>query len=105
MLSEVNTLNELNAILDDNKDVIVVFEAPAWCQPCKRLKPHVVKASESINNQFVTVDIDKADSNMRAAYPIQSVPQVFLMRDGGEEIALVGRTSLALLREIEEQTK
>lgn len=98
---EVTELDELWDILKDNSVVVVDFQAPAWCIPCRRFAPHFESAASQSDAVFVTVDVDIAPWAM-TDLGIQSVPTVKLYRDGEFVGNLQSRTAVALLNEIRE---
>ncbi len=61
---------------------VVDFNA-TWCQPCKMLGPVLEKVSETLAGKvdFYAVDIDEAPE-LAAAYEVDSVPNLVLMKNG-----------------------
>lgn len=96
-----SNLNELNSILDNNSRVVVDFQAPSWCVPCRKLAPHFKAAAEKSPAVFVEVDIDVA-LDIRDKYDVMSVPQVYLFENGQKTREIVSRTTLPLIKEIGE---
>lgn len=79
----------------------VVYFTAAWCQPCKQLKPLYARAGtlDQDNNYFV-VDVDNIDSEYLKKYNIMSVPQIFVMSDGEILHKIEGRTTEAIMEEV-----
>ncbi len=78
---------------------VVIFSAPAWCIPCRRLAPHAKVVAEQMPEiTFVEVDIDKS-VELREKYEVMTVPFVISMHNG--ELAEVkGRTALQIIQEL-----
>jgi thiol-disulfide isomerase/thioredoxin len=98
---EVRTLTELHEMTNAFDKVVVDFQAPAWCVPCKRLHPHFKAAAKKSDAAFVSVDIDIADEALKNTFEIMSVPTVLLIERGKETREIKGRTSVQILKEIE----
>ncbi|MCC7247915.1 MAG: thioredoxin [Lysobacter sp.] len=62
--------------------VLIDFWA-AWCQPCKIIGPILEKLATEYNGAFVLAKIDvEAEQELAAAFRIQSIPTVVLVKDG-----------------------
>lgn len=97
---EVDDLTVLNDAIRNHPVVAVSFGAPSWCVPCRRLKPHFHAASETATHAlFIEVDIDKSPE-IADAFQIQSVPQVFLYKNGTFFDNVEGRTAVAIINEV-----
>jgi thioredoxin-like negative regulator of GroEL len=64
------------------------------------LQPHIDKLAQKLDYPVVYVDIDKAETTIKEAYGIMSVPQVYEFVDGKPVRTLKGRTIIALEREL-----
>ena len=97
ILAKVDNLKDFESYT--SRKAVVVFSAPAWCVPCRRLQPHIDKLAEKLSYPIVYVDIDKA-TDIKNAHSVMSVPLVYEFVDGKPVRALDGRTVLALEREL-----
>ena len=81
MVRKINE-QEFEAIAKKD-DVAVVDFSATWCGPCKMLAPVLEDISEKLSGkaQFYNVDVDDAPE-LAAAYRINSVPCVVLMKKG-----------------------
>ena len=64
-------------------DVAVVDFNATWCGPCRMLAPVLEAVSEELAGQvsFYSVDVDECPE-LAAAYRVQSVPCLVLMKKG-----------------------
>ena len=81
MVRKINE-QEFEAIAKKD-DVAVVDFSATWCGPCKMLAPGLEDISEKLSGkaQFYNVDVDDAPE-LAAAYRVNSVPCVVLMKKG-----------------------
>ncbi|MFA6739309.1 MAG: thioredoxin [Bacilli bacterium] len=89
MYIKVNSVEEFNRILAENKVVMVDFYAD-WCGPCRMLSP----AMEEIGNTMpdkVVVKVDVDQLNVLAyQYRVQSIPNVVFFQNGKEVDRSIG---------------
>lgn len=97
MLAKVTELRDFESYT--SRHAVVVFSAPSWCGPCKKLQPHVEKLADKLDYPVVYVDTDKAPE-IAKLFNVMSVPQVFEVENGAPKRALHGRTVIALEREL-----
>lgn len=63
-------------------NVVILFTAPSWCQPCKVFAPHYERAASEVpDTKFLVVDVDDVPDSV-VDYRIVSVPTVMLYQDG-----------------------
>lgn len=83
MITNIESLKELNERLSNNKYVIIDFEAE-WCGPCKALKPLLDEISETFTDiTFINIDVDKF-KNIAEQYGISAIPTIIYFKDGQE---------------------
>jgi thioredoxin-like negative regulator of GroEL len=100
-VTEISSVNELNAVLEDNEVVVVDFAAPDRCRPCQKFAPHYEATAEKMGDvKFLAVDIDKADPELVDSYKIQSVPTVLAFKDGELVGPVEARTGIKLVSEL-----
>lgn len=92
--------NDMEEISKDN-NAIVYFSAE-WCGPCKQVKPQFAKAAViDKDTSYYVVDVDKMDSAWMNKLNIKSIPQIFKMNSGEIDKIIKGRTSQAILAELD----
>ncbi len=76
--------------LADGGVVMVDFFA-TWCMPCKMVAPVIDKIAEKYDGRATVgkVDIDE-ESDLAAAYRVQSVPSILFFKNGQLVSTLVG---------------
>lgn len=82
MIKHINNLEEFNEAISKGK-VLVDFYAN-WCGPCKMLAPVIDEMEETGELKdilVVKVDVDEAGA-IAARYGIQSIPTLFLFKEG-----------------------
>lgn len=98
-LIEASNLGALNEVLEQNETVMVEFGA-TWCGPCRQFLPHFEDFSDKRTDvTCVKVDIETDDFSLK--YGIQSVPQVWLFKNGEKVADISGRTVVQLKKEID----
>ena len=78
---EITSKAQFDEAVKSEKLTIVDFWA-VWCGPCRVLKPLLHKiAGEHPEIQLLTVDVD-ANQELSAEYDINSIPAVFMFKNG-----------------------
>lgn len=78
---EITSKNQFDEAVKSETLTIVDFWA-VWCGPCRVLKPLLHKiAGEHSEIQLLTVDVD-ANGDLAGQYNINSIPAVFMFKNG-----------------------
>ena len=78
---EITSKDQFDEAIKSENLTIVDFWA-VWCGPCRVLKPLLHKiAGEHPEIQLLTVDVD-ANQELAAEYDINSIPAVFMFKNG-----------------------
>ena len=78
---EITSKTQFDEAVKSENLTIVDFWA-VWCGPCRVLKPLLHKiASEHSEIQLLTVDVD-SNQELAAEYDINSIPAVFMFKNG-----------------------
>ena len=86
---EITSKDKFDEAVKFEKLTIVDFWA-VWCGPCRVLKPLLHKiAGEHSEIQLLTVDVD-ANQELAAEYDINSIPAVFMFKNGEIVDSFVG---------------
>ena len=82
MIDELDGDGLATALLDDERAVFVDFWGP-MCAPCRTLRPHLERLSESYAERcrFVAVDVEKHE-DVRTLFDVTTVPTFLFIRDG-----------------------
>ena len=86
---EITSKDQFDEAVKSENLTIVDFWA-VWCGPCRVLKPLLHKiAGEHPEIQLLTVDVD-ANQELAAQYDINSIPAVFMFKNGQIVDSFVG---------------
>ena len=87
------TDNNLNAIIGNEKPVVIDFWAP-WCQPCVGFAPVFKDVARERKGQVRFVKVDTEANQMLAAqYKIRSIPTIMVFKSGQKVDMLSGALS------------
>ena len=95
-------MEKFNDIIKSGQPVLVDFYA-AWCGPCKVMHPILENLKAELGEQarIIKIDIDSPDNrSLVELYNIQSVPTMFLFKNGQIVWRHTGAIGLEPLREI-----
>lgn len=82
-----NRFDEL--VLNSEQPVLLDFYAP-WCGPCSLLNPVLDEiAAENPNIRVCKINID-TEHALSSRYKVFRIPTLLVMRDGAEQIRIVG---------------
>ncbi len=86
---EIISKDQFDEAIQSEKLTIVDFWA-VWCGPCRVLKPLLHKiAGENLEIQLLTVDVDQ-NQELASQYDINSIPAVFMFKNGEIVDSFVG---------------
>jgi len=91
-------------VLDRSNSVPVIVDLWApWCEPCKTLGPILEKHCDATNGQVVLakVNVDENPS-ISMAFQVQSIPAVFIMKNGKVLDGFVGMKPEHVIKELVE---
>lgn len=98
---EVDSLDQLQDLIDTEDKLVVKFTAPSWCGPCRQYAPHFEKVAEKSADTFVVVDLDEVPDAM-LEYGFKSVPTTLVFESGELTKTIIGvRTAPKLLAELD----
>ena len=90
--------NDYEAIKAD-PNAVIAFTA-GWCQPCRFLKPELVKASTKTDRNIYVVDVDVLDQSVLDSFSIRGIPQIYARAGEDIWVSVAGRTESTILSEI-----
>lgn len=89
----VNDLDFNDIVLKNTKPVLVDFWA-SWCGPCRMQAPVLYELAEELADKVVVckVNVDECE-RLAISYGINSIPALFVFKDGKVVEKAVGLTS------------
>jgi thioredoxin 1 len=97
---EVDSLDGLQAIINVQPRVLVVFTQPSTCAPCRAMKPQLDRfADKHTEPTVVVVDLDIVPDAV-VEYGLRSVPTLKLYKNGRYAQEVSGRTVVQLEKEL-----
>lgn len=81
---EIRNCEELETIINDNKDKLVVVDFYAtWCSPCRALGEMLSSLNEDETKDIVIVksNVDESDE-LTLRYPVRSIPVLLFFNKG-----------------------
>lgn len=91
-------------VVNTGQPTLVDFWAP-WCGPCRMVSPTIdeIASEKKFDIKFVKVNVDQ-NSSIAAAYGIQSIPTIAILKNGKIIDAVVGALSKKSLEEFIQKT-
>ena len=68
----INSLEELDNVINTNPNLIVQFSA-TWCGPCKMVGLHINDTQEKLKDKVTIVKVD-ISNNPEEKYDVRSIP-------------------------------
>lgn len=82
MITQIKNENELNALTQENPNVILQFSAK-WCGPCKMVSTHIEDTQEKVKDvvKIAKVDIEEAPE-LAEKFGIRNIPNFIYIKNG-----------------------
>ena len=101
-MKELETKDEFDEIIAENKDKLVVIDFyAAWCGPCKMIGPKFEKMEADYPNAvFVKIDVDNNEETAEEC-EVEAMPCFQLYKDGVKVDEMTGANADALQKKID----
>ena len=97
---KIESFDELNDIIQNNKFVVIDFSA-TWCGPCQKIKPHFKLLAENHKDcVFCYVDVDDCP-DIAEEYDISKLPTFLIYKDKENCDEYVGGSEIKMKESIE----
>lgn len=96
--------NNFNALIDNNRSIVMVDFGAAWCPPCRAMEPILDDLAEELDGRVVIGKLDVDESPETAArYGVRNLPTFIIFKNGILAERIVGAQPSSLLRKKLEQ--
>ena len=100
-------MENFKEIIGGGQPVLVDFFA-AWCGPCKMMHPILDELKKEMGDRvrILKIDIDSPENRtLVQLYNVQSIPTMYLFKNGEIKWKQVGAVGIDLLRQVIEQNR
>jgi thioredoxin 1 len=85
--TEIETLEQLQEILQNNPGVVIIKFSATWCSPCKKIAPHIKGAINNLPNTYKIYFLDIDESLEIYAYfknkrMVSAIPSMIAWKKG-----------------------
>ncbi len=100
MIIKVDTVNELETLIEKSKALVLDFYAN-WCGPCKNLGKFLEKIKDQEEYKdivFCKVNVDETEfEHICSKYKVSGIPHVVFFRNSNEISTVVGNTESKII--------